>query len=156
MSTWAFPRFCLSYFISFKSLRLEAGGLDHLRPLLAFGAHDGREGLRCTTDRVETEALEFLPQLRQRHGLVDLLVEQRDDLLWCSRRHQRADPAVAVHVREAGFGNGRHLRQRRRHLLTEDGQDAQLAVPLLWRRRRRRRKADRRMIRNRGCDGWAA
>ena len=44
--------------------------------------------------------------------VVDLLVEQRDDLLRRSRRHQRADPAVALHAREAGRRDGRHLRHR--------------------------------------------
>src|SRR5712691_6663231 len=77
-------------------LRLYVGRPDHLAPLLSLSSDPRAEFLRAARDRFKAERRQALLDVRQRHDLDDLAIEQDDDLLGRSGRDRDAKPRFAL------------------------------------------------------------
>jgi hypothetical protein len=97
---------------------LDVGRPDHLRPLFEVSSDARAEFFRTAGDQVKAERRQVFLDVRQRHDLDNLAIEQSDNLLGRSGRNRHGKPRYALDIRIAGFRHCGHIRQRRHPRLT--------------------------------------
>src|SRR5262245_33545286 len=111
-----------------RSLRLDAGELDYLAPLLGFL----RDQLAEVGGRARQRRTPHVGKARLERGVakrgVDLLVELVDDVGWRGARRADAGPEAKLIARHE-FGNRREVRQRVRTRRGGDCERAKFAGP---------------------------
>src|SRR5262245_9408305 len=77
---------------------LDVGLSNHFAPFLGVGSDPCAKLLRIARYRVEAERRQALLNVRQRHDLDDLAVEQGGDLLGRSAWNRDGKPRFALHL----------------------------------------------------------
>jgi hypothetical protein len=95
-------------------LGLDAGGLNHLRPICDVGLDAAGEFFRPGVECIKAQRRELLSSFRLNHRLADLAMEQ----LYNWRRRVGGDKdaryRIGLLTGQSGFRHRRHVRQRRR------------------------------------------
>src|SRR5215469_3310536 len=109
---------------------------NDFRPLFDVTADASRKGFRRSNHWIEAQRIHLLLDLGCLHSNLDCPIEQRDDILWRTRRNEYAKNRVGLLVRYASLRERWNVGQRGRALCRRHGKGAQrtlLNVRYGWR-----------------------
>src|SRR5262245_35549705 len=116
---------------------------DDFRPLFDVAADACRERFWRGNHWIEAKRIHLLLDLGRLYSGLDCPIEQRDDILWRTRRNEYAENRVGLLIRYASLRERWHVGQRGRALCRGHGKGAQgtlLDVRNGWRQHRERNR----------------